>query len=141
MELLQKNNILLNCKPKAKDDVIRQMGQILCDSGYVDASYIEGMIKRESSFSTNIGNGIAIPHGVEEAKKAIKKSGIAVMIFPEGTDWNNEKVRVVIGIAGLGDEHLDVLANIADKLSTLEEVDNLVKSDADTIYKIFTGEE
>ncbi|MDF2586550.1 MAG: sugar transporter subunit [Anaerocolumna sp.] len=141
MELLQKNNILLNCKPKAKDDVIRQMGQILCDSGYVDASYIEGMIKRESSFSTNIGNGIAIPHGVEEAKKAIKKSGIAVMIFPEGTDWNNEKVRVVIGIAGLGDEHLDVLANIADKLSTLEEVDNLVKSDADTIHKIFTGEE
>jgi mannitol/fructose-specific phosphotransferase system IIA component len=141
VELLQKNNILLNCKPKAKDDVIRQMGQILCDSGYVDASYIEGMIKRESSFSTNIGNGIAIPHGVEEAKKAIKKSGIAVMIFPEGTDWNNEKVRVVIGIAGLGDEHLDVLANIADKLSTLEEVDNLVKSDADTIHKIFTGEE
>lgn len=141
MELLQKNNILLNCKPKAKEEVIRQMGQILCDSGYVDVSYIEGMIKRESSFSTNIGNGIAIPHGVEEAKKAIKKSGIAVMIFPEGTEWNNEKVRVVIGIAGLGDEHLDVLANIADKLSTIEEVDNLVKSDADTIHKIFTGEE
>lgn len=141
MELLQKNNIKLNCKSKLKEDVIREVGQLLCDSGYVDAEYIDAMIERENTFSTNIGNGIAIPHGVEKAKMNIKKSGIAVMVFPEGTLWNDELVKVVIGIAGVGDEHLDVLANIADKLSNPEAVEELIKSSVDTIYNIFTGKE
>lgn len=141
MDLLQKNNIILNCKAKPKEDVIREVGRLLYESGYVDENYIDGMLKRELTFSTNIGNGIALPHGVEEAKKNIKKSGIAVMIFPEGTMWKDEPVYVVIGIAGVGEEHLDVLANIADKLSTVEAVDNLVKSSVDEIYKIFTGKE
>jgi len=139
MEILQKHNIFLNCKAKAKEDVIREMGQVLCNSGYVDESYIDAMLQREKIFSTNIGNGIAIPHGVEESKKSIKKAGIAVMIFPEGTKWNDEEVKVVIGIAGVGDEHLDVLANIADKLSTEEEVKDLIGSSVDEIYKIFSG--
>ncbi|ROR30436.1 PTS system mannitol-specific IIA component [Mobilisporobacter senegalensis] len=140
VELLQRKNIILNCNAKPKEEVIRTVGGLLCDSGYVDSSYIEAMIKREESFATNIGNGIAIPHGVEEAKKNIKRSGIAVMIFPEGTMWNDEPVNVVIGIAGLGDEHLDILANIAEKLSTPEAVQELIHSDVDTIYSTFTGE-
>jgi mannitol/fructose-specific phosphotransferase system IIA component len=117
------------------------MGQVLCDSGYVEESYIDAMIEREKTFSTNIGNGIAIPHGVEAAKKNILKSGIGVMVFPEGTMWNEEEVKVVIGIAGVGDEHLDVLANIADKLSTEEAVMNLIGSSVDEIYSLFTGKE
>lgn len=141
VELLQKKNIILNCKSKTKEEVIREVGGLLYDSGYVDADYIEAMLKREESFATNIGNGIAIPHGVEEAKKNIKKSGIAVMLFPEGTMWDDEPVNVVIGIAGLGEEHLNILANIAEKLSTREAVDDLIHSDVDTIYSMFTGEE
>ena len=74
-ELLEMKNIRLDCKSKGKDEVIREVGQMLCDSGYVDEGYIEGMLKRELTFATNIGNGIALPHGVEEAKR---KSGIPV---------------------------------------------------------------
>ncbi len=139
MELLQKKNILLNCKAKAKEDIIREIGKVLCDSGYVEEGYIDGMLQREKSFSTNIGNGIAIPHGVEAAKKNIKNSGIAVMVFPEGTLWNDELVKIVIGIAGKGDEHLDILANIADKLSTEAAVDDITKSSVDEIHAHFTG--
>ena len=139
MELLQKKNILINCKAKEKEAVIREIGQVLCDSGYVEASYIEGMLERETSFSTNIGNQIAIPHGVEAAKSMIKNSGIAVMVFPEGTLWNDEKVSIVIGIAAKGEEHLDILANIADKLSTEEAVAKMLHSSVDEIYNIFTG--
>jgi mannitol/fructose-specific phosphotransferase system IIA component len=139
MELLQKKNIVLNCKAKAKEDVIREMGNLLYSSGYVEESYIEAMLLRENTFSTNIGNGIAIPHGVEEAKKNIKKSGIGIMVFPEGTKWNEDEVKIVIGIAGIGDEHLDILANIADKLSTEKAVEDVVGSTADQIYTLFTG--
>jgi mannitol/fructose-specific phosphotransferase system IIA component len=139
MELLQKKNILVDCKAKEKEAVIREIGQVLCDSGYVEVGYIEGMLERENSFSTNIGNQIAIPHGVEAAKSNIKSSGIAVMVFPEGTLWNDEKVSIVIGIAAKGEEHLDILANIADKLSTEEAVANMLHSSVDEIYSIFTG--
>ncbi len=137
-ELLEKKNIRLNCSPMPKDDVIRAVGQLLCDSGYVNEGYIDAMIKRELSFPTNIGNGIALPHGVEEAKKEIKQSGIAVMVFPEGTDWGNEKVNLIIGIAGVGEEHLEILSTIAEKMATPEAVEELIKGTEDDIYATFT---
>lgn len=139
MELLQKKNIILNCRAKAKEEIIREIGQVLLDNGYVEKDYIEGMLERENTFSTNIGNGIAIPHGVEAAKKNIKNSGIAVMVFPEGTRWNEDVVKIVIGIAAKGEEHLDILANIADKLSTEEAVEDMIRSSAEEIYSRFTG--
>lgn len=137
-ELLEKKNIRLNCKPMPKEDVIRAVGQLLCDSGYVNEEYIEAMQKRELSFPTNIGNGIALPHGVEEAKKEIKQSGIAVMVFPEGTDWGNEKVKLVIGIAGVGEEHLEILSIIAEKMSEPDAVEALIQGTEDEIYNTFT---
>ncbi|WP_097013982.1 PTS sugar transporter subunit IIA [Anaerocolumna aminovalerica] len=141
MELLQKKNIILGCRPKEKDEVIRESGRLLYNSGYVEESYIDGMLEREKTFSTNIGNGIAIPHGVEAAKQNIKTSGLSVMVFPEGTMWDSELMYVVIGIAAVGDEHLSILANIADKLSDMEAVKKLIVSDVDTIYNIFMGKE
>ena len=124
-----------------KDTVIRESGRLLYESGYVEENYIDAMLKREESFSTYVGNGIALPHGVEEAKKNIKNSGISIMIFPEGTMWNEDKVYIVIGIAGAGDEHLEVLANIAEKLSDEEAVKRILCSDVDTIHNIFMGRE
>lgn len=141
MELLRKENIEINCKAADKEEVIRQIGRKLCESGYVEETYIEAMLLREKSFSTSIGNGIALPHGIEASKGAIKKSGIAVMVFPEGTNWGRDKVNLVIGVAGVGDEHLEILANIADKLSEMENVIRVINSDIDTIYEIFLGKE
>ena len=136
-EILRKENIILNCKSQAKEDVIKQLGRILVDCGYVDEPYIQAMLDKEKVFNTAIGNEIAIPHGIEASKESIKKSGIAMMVFPEGTDWNGETVRIVIAIAGRGDEHLDILAKIALNLSDTDDVDNLVQSDVDTIYNMF----
>lgn len=136
--LLEMKNIWLGCKPMAKEEVIREMGRILCESGYVNAAYADAMLKREESFPTNIGNGIALPHGVEEAKKDIKASGIAVMVFPEGTNWGTEDVKLVIGIAGVGDTHLEILSIIAEKLSEPGAVEQVVASSKEEIYRMFT---
>lgn len=138
MELLIKDNIEINCKARPKEQVIRDIGRKLCESGYVEESYIEAMLLREKSFSTNIGNGIALPHGIEAAKKSIKQSGIAVMVFPGGTDWGSEKVKLVIAVAGIGEEHLEILSNIADKLSDIDNVIKVVSSGVDKIYEILT---
>lgn len=136
--LLKKENIRLNCPTVEKDEAIRAVGRLLCDGGYVDESYIDAMLLREQSFPTNIGNGIALPHGVEAAKKDIKHSGIAVMVYPEGVNWGSEEVKLIIGIAGVGEDHLEILSIIAEKMAEPDAVERVVASDRDTIYQVFT---
>lgn len=138
-ELLYRENVLVGCKADTQENVIRQVGQMLVDSGYVDQPYVEAMLEREKTFSTFMGNELALPHGVEAAKKDIKASGIAVMVFPEGTRWGDETVKIVIGIAGVGEEHLQILSVIADKMLEPGAVDEIVKSNADAVYRILAG--
>ena len=138
-ELLLRENIRVNCKADTQEQAIRQVGQMLVDSGYVKQSYVDGMVEREKTFSTFMGNGLALPHGVEAAKKEIKSSGIAVLTFPEGTDWDGNKVNVVIGIAGVGEEHLDILSVIADKMMDETAAEKLATGDVDTVYEILGG--
>lgn len=140
-ELLYRENIRVNCQAETQEQVIRQVGQMLVDSGYVDQPYVDAMIEREKSFSTFMGNGLALPHGVEAAKKAIKASGIAVMTFPKGIDWAGNEVNVVIGIAGVGEEHLQILSIIADKMLDESASKRLAEGDVDTVYSILTGKE
>lgn len=137
-KILEYQNIRLDCVAKDKEQVIDEIGQILVDSGYVGESYIDAMHQRELSFPTNIGNGIALPHGVEEAKKEIRQSGIAVMVFPQGTLWGEELVKLVIGIAGVGEDHLEILSIIADRLAEPGAVDQIAVSSQEEIYKVFT---
>ena len=114
---------------------------MLVKSGYVDEPYVDAMVEREKSFSTFMGNGLALPHGVEAAKKDIKASGIAVMTFPEGVDWEGSTVNVVIGIAGVGEEHLEILSIIAEKMLDDTVAERLAKGDVDEVYAILTGKE
>lgn len=140
-ELLYRENIQVNCKAASQEEVIREVGGMLVKSGYVDAPYVDAMLEREESFSTFMGNGLALPHGVEAAKKEIKASGIAVMTFPEGLDWAGNTVNVVIGIAGVGEEHLNILGVIAEKMLDDTAAERLKTGDVDTVYEILAGKE
>ncbi len=137
-ELLMKKNIVLNCTAQNKEEAIVRAGEMLCNSGYVTHGYVDGMLAREKKLSTCIGNYIAIPHGESEVKKEIISSGLVVMVYPKGITWDEETVNLVIGIAGVGDEHLEILRNIVERLDTPEAVQELVQSgDADKIYQVF----
>lgn len=140
-ELLYRENVRVNCKAQSKEEVIRKVGNMLVDTGYVKAAYVDAMLERENTFSTFMGNGLALPHGVEAAKKEVKQSGIAVMTFPDGIDWSGNEVKVVIGVAGVGEEHLRILGIIADKMLNPGEADKIANADADTVYRILSGEE
>ncbi|ARP49481.1 MULTISPECIES: PTS sugar transporter subunit IIA [Caproicibacterium] len=113
-EVLQLRNIVIGQKTESKQRAIERVGQMLVDSGYVTPRYIGGMKKREEEFTTYIGGGIAIPHGVNEYKKEILSTGLAVVQYPQGVIFGKDKIAyLVIGIAGKGDEHLDLLTKIA----------------------------
>ena len=134
--ILKIENIRTGLAPESKEEAIRRVGQILHDSGYVDVSYIDAMIERENLTTTYMGMGLAIPHGTSEAKAAVIKSGIAVLQYPEGVEFGDEKAHLIIGIAGVGDSHLEILAKVSEALEDEEVLDRLSKSaDASEIYE------
>jgi mannitol/fructose-specific phosphotransferase system IIA component len=105
---------------------IKVAGEKLLENGFIEEPYIQSMLEKEKTDITYIGNGIAIPHGLNEDKKYVKKSGISVIHYPSGIQYDDDKVFLVIGIAGGDNEHLEILQNLAVKLSDEEYVENLV---------------
>lgn len=140
--ILKKSNIVLQCTSTSSDEAIYAVGNMLLEAGYIDAPYVEGMIARDHALTTYIGNDLAIPHGEYEVKDYVRKTGLAIRIYPDGIDWHGQKVRIVIGIAAKDNDHLTILQNIALKLCEMETVDTIVAcNDVDYIHEVFTKEE
>lgn len=141
MAILSKDRISLQASATDKPDAVRKAGELLVQSGCVLPEYIDGMLKREESMSTSLGNGVAIPHGVYENREHILKTGISVLQLTDGVDWGeDEKVFMVIAIAAAGDEHVGVLSNLADVIDNEETLAELLKTnDSDVIVK-YLGE-
>jgi len=140
-EILKKFNIKLGLASVDKDTAIRMAGELLVEDGYVDESYVSAMLDRELQLSTYIGNGVAIPHGTRAAKDSIKKSGMVVLQFPDGIEFGENNAQLVIGIAGVGNEHLSILANIATSIDDQEQLSILKNTrDPEQVYKLFTAQ-
>ena len=106
------DGIKLGQKPVTKEEAIQAAGELLEKLGYVDSTYVEAMQERERLVSTYIGMGVAIPHGTTQAKDTVKKTGIVFLQYPDGVDFGAEQAQLVFGIAGIGDEHLDLLSKL-----------------------------
>lgn len=124
-DILGRTSIVLGGSATDRDSAITEAGRLLVDTGKVDASYIDSMHEREGSVSTFMGNGLAIPHGTNEAKSAIHSSAMSFVRYDDGIDWNGKPARFVIGIAGAGGEHLNLLQKIAKIFSNKESVAQL----------------
>ncbi|WP_394326596.1 PTS sugar transporter subunit IIA [Nocardiopsis trehalosi] len=100
-----------------KADAIDQAGRLLLELDAVEPGYLPAMHERERSVPTYIGEGVAIPHGTDAARALVRRTALAVLVFPDGVDWDGQDVRVVIGIAADGDSHMGVLSALAATLS------------------------
>jgi mannitol/fructose-specific phosphotransferase system IIA component len=141
MDILERKNILTGLAPEPHEDVIRRCGKILADAGYVNAAYTEGMLARDRGFSTAIGNLIAIPHGEMAYKKEINATGLVVLTYPEGVAWSGQTVKLVVGIAAKGEEHLEILGRIVEAFEEEADVEKAVQNaDVEALYKILVPE-
>jgi len=123
---LDASAVRLGASAENKTDAIRQVGQILIDSGYIEPGYVDSLLAREKVANTFLGNGIAIPHGVPKDRGLIKRTGVAVLQVPDGVDWNpGDRVYLVVGIAAKSDEHLQILTNLTDVLGDPTEAERL----------------
>ncbi|MBI5975900.1 PTS sugar transporter subunit IIA [Staphylococcus canis] len=136
--LLKDENMLLNATVQSKEEAIEKAGALLVNSGAVTEDYIQSMKEREALVSTFMGNALAIPHGTDEAKNEVLTSGLSLVQIPNGITWDDEIVKVVIGIAGKDGEHLELLSQIAITFSEEENVEKIVNAqDGETIRQIF----
>lgn len=141
-EVLAKDNILTGLKTESKDEAILRAGHLLEQKGYVLKGYAEAMLKRENESTTYMGMGIAIPHGTDEAKKDIIRSGIVILQYPEGVDFGDEKAYLIAGIAGKGDEHIEILASLGETFEDEDKLKTLMSAeDPNTIYNILKNNE
>lgn len=124
-EILSPASIILDGTATDSATGIDEAGALLVAAGAVDKSYVAAMHDREASVSTFMGNGLAIPHGTHEAKSSITRSAMSFVRYPGGIDWNDNPTTFVIGIAGVGDEHLALLQKVAMTFSDPAQVERL----------------
>ncbi|WP_407272100.1 PTS mannitol transporter subunit IICBA [Radiobacillus sp. PE A8.2] len=127
-DLLLEENIFLNQAFSSKEEAIRFAGEVLVKAGYVEESYVDAMIERDNITSTYMGNHVAIPHGTEAAKQAVKRSGFTVIQVPKGVDFGSGSAKLIFGIAGKDGTHLDILSGIAIVCSEEANVEQMVQA-------------
>lgn len=130
---IQAEDIQLGLPSVTKEEAIRAAGALLAKRGYVDDSYADAMVEREKLVSTYMGMGVAIPHGTSQKKGTVKKSGVVLLQYPQGVDFGDEKAYLVFGIAGVGNDHLDLLGNVCEILEDEDALEQL-KTTSDMNY-------
>ena len=136
-DILTRDLVVASGRATTRDEAIREAGELLASSGAVTAEYVGAMAERESTVSTYMGNYLAIPHGTNAAKGAIVRSALCLVRYDEPIDWAGNPVRVVVGIAGVNDEHLGILGKIAVIFADEDEVRRVLDaSTADELYDI-----
>lgn len=118
-------NIILNASYANKREAIEACADIFIRGGYTEPGYKKDMIERDEDVSVYMGNGVALPHGLATSKQTIKNSGICFIQVPNGVDFDGETAYLVIGVAGRGEEHVEILGQIAEKLSEEENIEKL----------------
>lgn len=124
-EVLNVGQVRIHSGSVSREDAMREAADILESAGAVTSAYFDAMQQREVTVSTYMGNELAIPHGTNETKDSILDSALSFVRYDGGVDWGGEPVTFVVGIAGKGDEHLEILSQIALIFSEDDEVARL----------------
>jgi PTS system mannitol-specific IIA component len=141
-DLLSTNAIRLDATASSAEDAIRLTGGVLVGIGAVGETYVDAMLAREQSVSTYMGEGFAIPHGTVQSKDTVRRDALAFVRFPDGVDWNGNDVRVAIGIAAIGDNHVGILSKLAMILVDPDQAKQLREaSDAETVLALLQPSE
>ncbi|TFB96847.1 PTS mannitol transporter subunit IIA [Cryobacterium adonitolivorans] len=124
--ILEPQNVVAAGAATTRDEAIREAGALLVTAGAVKQEYVDSMFVRENSVSTYMGNFLAIPHGTNDAKESIVRSALSLVRYAEPIDWDGQPVKFAVGIAGLNNEHLEILSKIAIVFSDEDEVQKLI---------------
>lgn len=141
--VFKKEYVFLNVNAENKEDVLKFIGNKAKDLGITEdlEGVYNGLLQREEQFTTNLGEGIAIPH---TKNSLVKNPAIVVLKFNNDVQWNEGEDKVKLAISLLmpeesgGNTHLKLLSALSRKLihedfknallnsSDVDEVTNLI---------------
>lgn len=153
VDLLEPGRVIHRLTSTTRDDVVRELVhrgfvQRECNTevGIADEDRIVSvLLERERTFSTGIGNGLAIPHGKLERLDTVLA---AVGVSEGGVEFgapDGKKTQVFVALlapesgAGL---HLKALARISRIFSDPRVLERLLAAtDADAVYDVLADED
>ena len=117
-ELLPPERIRIPLRGNTKDDLLRELVEVLRDTGVVkDASdVVRAVREREEVLSTGIGNGVAIPHGKSAEVELLT---MAAGVTAEAVDFDALDGRPVslffllVGPESAAGQHVKALSRIS----------------------------
>lgn len=112
-----------------QDSCIDYMVNTMRKKGYVDSTFKEEIMYRESISSTSFGN-FAIPHAM---KMNAKKTGMNIVIVEEPLEWGAHQVNLIIMMSFNKNERYifnEIYEPITMILSEAENVKKLISSDS-----------
>lgn len=141
---INKKLILTGLKAESKEDLLNQLVNRTVDAGLVEnfEDYRNSVERRELEISTNMGNGIAIPHGksisVKEPFFAFAKLDVPILWNP----FDETKVDLIflLGVpdSSAANDHLRLLSKLAGHLVNDDFVESLRRiSSLDEALNIF----
>lgn len=114
--LIQASGIRIAAAASSREEAVALCGQTLLELGAVSEEYVPAMWEREQIISSYMGEGVAMPHGTDEARAYVKFDQLVFLRFVTEIDWAGVPVRACIGIAANGDQHGQILGNLAEVL-------------------------
>jgi mannitol/fructose-specific phosphotransferase system IIA component len=114
--LIQASGIRIAAAASSREEAVALCGKTLLELGAVSEEYVPAMWEREQIISSYMGEGVAMPHGTDEARAFVKFDQLVFLRFVNDIDWDGVPVRACIGIAANGDQHGQILGNLAEVL-------------------------
>ena len=118
MKMIDSNLILLEAE-LTREELIKTMAEKMLLDGRIHdmETYMKAVYAREGEISTNLGGGVAIPHGKTDA---VKIPSFGFVRLKEPISWGEEDpVKLVFQIAvpeSESDLHLELISKLARRL-------------------------
>lgn len=114
-DLIKKENILVGINVENKDVLLDKLIDLMDSDNVTDKKmFKQAVLDREAESTTNIGEGICIPHG---RSSCVKAAGLSLVITSNELDYDGEEpVRIAFMIASSTNDangHLEVLSTLS----------------------------
>lgn len=133
--LLVDSGVHLNVTASSKEEAVTMCGKALIDLGAVSQEYANAMWERELIASSYLGSNVAMPHGTDESRIHVNFGQLVFLRFSEPINWDDELVKICIGIAAQGDEHVEILGFLAEAILDEKKFQTLLSTDNQEIVR------
>ncbi|TCW42468.1 PTS system IIA component (Fru family) [Thermohydrogenium kirishiense] len=132
--IINENLVILNLEAKDKESAILELAKQALKEDKITSvdDFAKSVFEREKTYTTGVGNGIAIPHGKSEA---VKEAMIVFGKCSDGIEWESldgKPVNIIflLGVPdkNVSDIHLKILSQLSRKLMNEDFVESLKKA-------------